>query len=74
MTSTSIASGSSLDRLTPHQREITRSLGSAFGAAGEELYLVGGIVRDALLGRQRRLYHLEGTRLVLYFADGALAS
>jgi poly(A) polymerase len=51
MTSTSVASGSSLDRLTPHQREITRSLASAFGAAGEELYLVGGIVRDALLGR-----------------------
>ena len=51
MTSTSVASGSSLDQLTPHQREITRSLASAFGAAGEELYLVGGIVRDALLGR-----------------------
>ena len=46
-----VASGKSLDRLTPAQREITRSLASAFGAAGEELYLVGGIVRDALLGR-----------------------
>ena len=26
-------------------------LGSAFAAAGHELYLVGGSVRDALLGR-----------------------
>ncbi|UXA07258.1 CCA tRNA nucleotidyltransferase [Mycobacterium sp. SMC-2] len=28
-----------------------RELGSAFGAAGHELYLVGGSVRDAVLGR-----------------------
>jgi poly(A) polymerase len=28
-------------------------LADAFGTAGEELYLVGGIVRDALLGRAR---------------------
>ncbi|BBX64171.1 CCA tRNA nucleotidyltransferase [Mycobacterium saskatchewanense] len=28
-----------------------RELGSAFGAAGHQLYLVGGSVRDALLGR-----------------------
>src|SRR5215212_951480 len=51
MTPTSVASDSSLDRLTPPQQEITRSLASVFGAVGEELYLVGGIVRDALLGR-----------------------
>src|SRR4051812_36142971 len=51
MTPTLVASGKSLDRLTPNQQEITLSLASAFGAAGEELYLVGGIVRDALLGR-----------------------
>jgi poly(A) polymerase len=51
MTPTLVASGKSLDRLTPPQQEITRSLASAFGAAGEQLYLVGGIVRDALLGR-----------------------
>jgi poly(A) polymerase len=40
-----------LDRLTPIQQEVTRSLASAFGGADEELNLVGGIVRDALLGR-----------------------
>ena len=51
MASTTAASGKSLDRLTPAQREVTRSLAGAFGAADEELYLVGGIVRDALLGR-----------------------
>ncbi|MGZ4576546.1 MAG: CCA tRNA nucleotidyltransferase, partial [Mycobacterium sp.] len=28
-----------------------RELGSAFDAAGHELYLVGGSVRDAVLGR-----------------------
>jgi poly(A) polymerase len=40
-----------LDRLTPSQRDVTESLADAFGGAAEELYLVGGIVRDALLGR-----------------------
>ncbi len=30
---------------------VLRERGSAFGAAGHELYLVGGSVRDALLGR-----------------------
>jgi poly(A) polymerase len=40
-----------LDRLPAAQREITKCLAAAFGAAGEELYLVGGIVRDVLLGR-----------------------
>jgi poly(A) polymerase len=49
--STCVASGNSLDRLTPIQHEVTQSLAGAFGAANEELYLVGGIVRDALLGR-----------------------
>jgi poly(A) polymerase len=49
--STSVAIGSSLDRLTPIQQAVTRSLASAFSAAEEELYLVGGTVRDALLGR-----------------------
>jgi poly(A) polymerase len=48
---TLVMSSNSLDRLTPLQREVTRSLADAFVAAGEELYLVGGIVRDALLGR-----------------------
>ncbi len=42
-------SGTFLDQLLPEQREITTRLASAFAAAGEELYLVGGIVRDALL-------------------------
>jgi poly(A) polymerase len=45
--------GEPLDRLTPFQQEVTSSLSGAFGAAGEELYLVGGIVRDAFLGRAR---------------------
>jgi poly(A) polymerase len=49
--STCVASGNSLDRLTPIQHEVTQSLAGAFGAANEELYLVGGIVRDVLLGR-----------------------
>jgi poly(A) polymerase len=39
-----------LDRLTPSQREITRRAAEAFSEAGEELFLVGGIVRDAILG------------------------
>src|SRR5215204_3936465 len=42
--------GRLLDQLTPLQQETTQSLAEAFGAGGEELYLVGGIVRDALLG------------------------
>jgi poly(A) polymerase len=46
-----VVSGKSVDRLTPFQQEVTGTLARAFGAAGEELYLVGGIVRDALLGR-----------------------
>jgi poly(A) polymerase len=40
-----------LDHLTSSQRNVTQSLSAAFGVAAEELYLVGGIVRDALLGR-----------------------
>jgi len=39
-----------LDRLSPAQQGVTRSLAGVFGGAGEELFLVGGIVRDALLG------------------------
>ena len=46
-----VVSSNVLDRLTPPQRDVTWSLAGAFSAAGEELYLVGGIVRDALLGR-----------------------
>jgi poly(A) polymerase len=49
----SIASGKSLDRLAPIQQEVTRTLACGFDAANEDLYLVGGIVRDALLGRAR---------------------
>jgi poly(A) polymerase len=40
-----------LDRLTPSQRGVTQLLSDAFRDAAEELYLVGGIARDALLGR-----------------------
>ena len=39
----------SLTRLSPLQQTVTRQLASAFDDAGEELFLVGGIVRDALL-------------------------
>jgi poly(A) polymerase len=35
--------------LTPIQREIAVDLAQTFGAAGEEIYLVGGPVRDAFL-------------------------
>ena len=42
-----------LDRLPRHEREITQRLATAFRDAGAELYLVGGIVRDLLLGRGR---------------------
>jgi poly(A) polymerase len=41
------AAAVALNRHTPMLCE----LGSAFGAAGHELYLVGGSVRDAMLGR-----------------------
>src|ERR671912_2203801 len=48
-----VVSSKVLDRLTPSQRDLTRSLADIFGAAGKELHLVGGIGRDALLGRAR---------------------
>ena len=44
-----VESDFSLDRLAPPQQAITRQLVSIFDDAGEELFLVGGIVRDALL-------------------------
>jgi poly(A) polymerase len=40
-----------LDRLGPGQRAVTARLADAFDAAGAELYLVGGMVRDLLLER-----------------------
>jgi len=46
-----VMSSKVLDSLTPSQLEITQSLVDAFSVADEELYLVGGIVRDALLER-----------------------
>src|SRR3954452_9980504 len=46
-----VVSSKVLDCLTPSQRGVTQSLAEVFGVASEELYLVGGIVRDALLGR-----------------------
>jgi poly(A) polymerase len=39
-----------LDRLPVTQRRVTALLATAFASAGEELYLVGGIVRDVILG------------------------
>lgn len=42
--------GSILEQLPAPQRALASHLTQAFQAAGYELYLVGGIVRDALLG------------------------
>ena len=39
----------------------TRSLADAFASEGKRLYLVGGIVRDALLGRQRPTLDIDLT-------------
>ena len=39
-----------MNRLPAEQRDLSARLSRVFAAAGEELYLVGGIVRDALLG------------------------
>jgi len=45
-------STSLLDQLRPAQRGIVHLLADAFGEAGAELYLVGGPVRDLLLGQE----------------------
>lgn len=37
--------------LRPEQRQVTTRLHAVFDAAGEAIYLVGGLVRDALLGQ-----------------------
>jgi poly(A) polymerase len=42
-----------IERLPEYEQAVASRLASAFAAAGEELYLVGGIVRDLLLGRER---------------------
>ncbi len=42
-----------IERLPAREREISTRLVDAFSDAGEDLYLVGGIVRDLLLGRDR---------------------
>lgn len=39
-----------LDRLPARQRDLTRQLADVFAANDEELYLVGGVVRDLMLG------------------------
>lgn len=41
--------------------EVLRALGAVFAAAGHELYLVGGSVRDALLGRLTEQSDLDFT-------------
>ena len=41
--------GSILEQLPAPQRELSAHLAHLFTQAGQELYLVGGIVRDALL-------------------------
>ncbi|MCX7624582.1 MAG: CCA tRNA nucleotidyltransferase [Thermomicrobium sp.] len=45
------AARSVLERLPPALHDINDRLARAFTAAGHELYLVGGVVRDLLLGR-----------------------
>jgi poly(A) polymerase len=45
-----VMSSKVLDHLTQPQHDLTQLLAGAFDDTGEELYLVGGIVRDALLG------------------------
>ena len=40
-----------IDHLTAMQQEVLRLLAAAFHARGKELFLVGGIVRDALMGQ-----------------------
>src|SRR5215204_4691222 len=45
-----VMSSKVLDHLTQPQHDLTQLLAGAFDDAGEQLYLVGGIVRDALLG------------------------
>lgn len=42
-----------IERMPGRERDIVRRLSHAFDAAGHELYLVGGIVRDLLLDRGR---------------------
>ena len=41
-----------LTTLSPFQRDVAQRLHQAFTDAGEEIFLVGGIVRDALLQRE----------------------
>jgi poly(A) polymerase len=55
------------DALPETEASIVRRLGHAFAEAGQELVLVGGIVRDALLGRE-----LPGTPSDLDFATNAV--
>jgi poly(A) polymerase len=45
-----IARSTFLTQLDPELRQLTARLGQAFAAANRELYLVGGLVRDVLLG------------------------
>jgi poly(A) polymerase len=42
-----------IERLPARERDVSTRLTDAFIEAGEELFLVGGIVRDLLLGRER---------------------
>lgn len=49
--STTQVKSSLLDHLRPDQRAVVATLAEAFAAAGAELYLVGGPVRDLLLDR-----------------------
>lgn len=46
-------SGPVLTRLASGQRHLVTTLGEAFAMAGHQLYLVGGVVRDALLDRSK---------------------
>ncbi len=48
-----------LHTLDPFAERCVRELAAAWSAAGEELFLVGGVVRDALLGRVAAGHHFD---------------
>lgn len=56
---TTTDTSSILTALSPSQRDVTRRLAATFAAAHVELFLVGGIVRDLLLGGEHPTADLD---------------
>lgn len=54
-----LSSNTILATLAPAQADVVRRLARVFAEAGEELYLVGGVVRDILLGQPVPGYDLD---------------